>query len=51
MMTGYSAGTTTGGGEENEENLRDQYTEKFEHSQEMVSSLLDSIDEKHQENI
>lgn len=51
MMPGFAAVTTTGGGEENEENLRDQYTEKFEQSQEMVSSLLDSIDDKHQENI
>ena len=51
MMPGFTAVTTTGGGEENEENLRDMYTEKFEQSQEMVSSLLDSIDNKHQENI
>lgn len=38
-------------GEEDEETLRDQYTEKFEQSQEMVSTLLDSIDDKHQENL
>jgi hypothetical protein len=37
-------------GEEDEETLRDQYTEKFNKSQEMVSSLLKSIDQKHQEN-
>ena len=30
MMPGFQVATTTGGGEENEENLRDQYTEKFE---------------------
>jgi hypothetical protein len=43
--------TATTMGEEDEETLRDQYTEKFEQSQEMVSTLLDSIDDKHQENL
>ena len=47
---GFNPAATTGG-EEDEETLRDQYTEKFEQSQEMVSSLLDSIDDKHTENL